>query len=44
VSFRIDQDIMAKLRAAGPGWQSQVNGLLRAALAMAAGAGKDEAA
>lgn len=32
VSLRLDQDVVAKLREAGPGWQSQVNGLLRAAL------------
>src|SRR3954452_4054916 len=32
VSVRLDQDVLAKLRAAGPGWQTQVNALLRAAL------------
>lgn len=29
VSFRLDRDVVAKLREAGPGWQSQVNPLLR---------------
>ena len=29
VSIRIDIDIVAKLRASGPGWQSRVNAVLR---------------
>ena len=32
VSLRLDQDVLAKLREAGPGWQSQVSSLLRQAL------------
>jgi hypothetical protein len=32
ISVRLDQDVLAKLREAGPGWQSQVNALLRQAL------------
>lgn len=32
VSLRLDRDVLAKLREAGPGWQSQVNDLLRVAL------------
>lgn len=32
ISVRLDADLVAKLRAAGPGWQSQINPLLRAAL------------
>jgi uncharacterized protein (DUF4415 family) len=32
ISVRLDPDVMAKLREAGPGWQSQVNALLRQAL------------
>lgn len=34
VSFRLDRDLVAKLREAGPGWQSRVNGMLRAAVGM----------
>lgn len=29
VSIRLDFDIVAKLRASGPGWQSRVNDVLR---------------
>ena len=29
VSIRLDQDLVAKLRASGPGWQSRVNEALR---------------
>jgi uncharacterized protein (DUF4415 family) len=32
VSLRLDPDVLAKLREAGPGWQSEVNTLLRRAL------------
>jgi len=32
VSVRLDPDVVAKLRAAGPGWQSRINALLRQAL------------
>jgi uncharacterized protein (DUF4415 family) len=32
VSLRLDRDVLAKLREAGPGWQSQVSDLLRVAL------------
>ena len=32
ISVRLDPDVLAVLRAAGPGWQSQINGLLRQAL------------
>lgn len=34
VSFRLDRDLLAKLREAGPGWQSRVNGLLRNAIGL----------
>jgi len=34
VSLRLDPDVLAKLREAGPGWQSQVSSLLRQALHM----------
>ena len=32
ISVRLDPDVLAKLREAGPGWQSQINTLLRGAL------------
>ncbi|WP_428485946.1 BrnA antitoxin family protein [Rhodopila sp.] len=35
ISLRLDPDVVAKLREAGPGWQSQVNALLRQALGLA---------
>lgn len=35
VSIRLDPDVLAKLREAGPGWQSQINRLLREALHLA---------
>ncbi len=34
ISFRLDADVAAKLREAGPGWHSQVNEILRADLLM----------
>jgi uncharacterized protein (DUF4415 family) len=34
ISVRLDPDVLAKLREAGPGWQSQINGLLRQALGL----------
>jgi uncharacterized protein (DUF4415 family) len=34
ISVRLDQDVLAKLRQAGPGWQAQINALLRAALGL----------
>ena len=37
VSLRLDRDVLAKLREAGPGWQSQVSDLLRLALDMREG-------
>ena len=36
ISVRLDQDVLAKLRKAGPGWQSQINELLRQALQLEA--------
>jgi uncharacterized protein (DUF4415 family) len=32
ISVRLDADVLAKLREAGPGWQTQINTLLREAL------------
>ena len=34
ISVRLDQDVLAKLRASGPGWQSKVNALLRTGLGL----------
>ncbi|WP_428538493.1 BrnA antitoxin family protein [Rhodopila sp.] len=34
-SVRLDPDVLAKLREAGPGWQSQINTLLRRSLGLA---------
>ena len=36
ISVRLDPDVLAKLREAGPGWQSQINALLRQALRLEA--------
>ncbi|HKM62600.1 MAG TPA: BrnA antitoxin family protein [Acidisphaera sp.] len=33
ISVRIDRAVLAKLRKAGPGWQSQINEILKRALA-----------
>ena len=35
ISVRLDQEVLATLRRAGPGWQAQVNALLRGALGLA---------
>jgi len=32
ISVRLDPEVLAALRAAGPGWQSRINDLLRQAL------------
>lgn len=32
VSLRLDRELLAKLRASGPGWQTRVNEMLRKAL------------
>ena len=32
-TIRVDADVLAALKASGPGWQTRVNDLLRAALA-----------
>jgi uncharacterized protein (DUF4415 family) len=37
ISVRLDPDVLAKLREAGPGWQTQINVLLREALGVRAG-------
>jgi uncharacterized protein (DUF4415 family) len=33
VSIRLDQDVVQRLRASGPGWQGRVNDLLRKSVA-----------
>jgi hypothetical protein len=35
VKLRIDADVLAKFRESGPGWQTRINGILRAVLAHA---------
>jgi len=37
ISVQLDPDVLAKLREAGPGWQSRTNELLRQALQLGAG-------
>ena len=34
IAIRLDQDVLAHLRASGPGWQSRVNQMLRRGLAL----------
>jgi uncharacterized protein (DUF4415 family) len=34
ISVRLDPDVLTKLREAGPGWQSQINALLRRSLGL----------
>ena len=34
ISVRLDPEVLAKLRGAGPGWQSEINVLLRRALGL----------
>jgi uncharacterized protein (DUF4415 family) len=36
VKLRIDADVLAKFRASGPGWQTRINGILRAAASVPA--------
>jgi uncharacterized protein (DUF4415 family) len=31
VALRIDKDVLARFRATGPGWQTRINAILRAA-------------
>ncbi len=38
ISVRLDPDVLARLREAGPGWQSRINILLRQALELDRGA------
>ena len=43
ISVRLDPEVVAKLREAGPGWQSQINTLLRRALRIGEGSTKRSA-
>jgi uncharacterized protein (DUF4415 family) len=36
VKLRIDADVLAKFRESGPGWQTRINGILRAAVSASA--------
>jgi uncharacterized protein (DUF4415 family) len=36
VKLRIDADVLAKFRESGPGWQTRINGILRAAISVRA--------
>jgi uncharacterized protein (DUF4415 family) len=36
VKLRIDADVLAKFRDSGPGWQTRINGILRAAASVRA--------
>ena len=35
VTLRLDSDVVAQLRAGGPGWQSRINDILRKAVGLA---------
>lgn len=34
INIRLDPDVLALLRQAGPGWQTRINGFLRTALGL----------
>jgi uncharacterized protein (DUF4415 family) len=34
INVRLDPDVLARLREGGPGWQSRINAILRAALGL----------
>jgi uncharacterized protein (DUF4415 family) len=40
INVRLDPDVLARLREAGPGWQSRINAILREALRLDAGSGR----
>jgi len=33
ITIRLDKDVLSKLRATGPGWQTRINDILRKAVA-----------
>jgi uncharacterized protein (DUF4415 family) len=43
VKLRIDADVLAKFRRSGPGWQTRINGILRAAVSVATAPGEAKA-
>jgi uncharacterized protein (DUF4415 family) len=43
VKLRIDADVLAKFRESGPGWQTRINGILRAAVSVSASRGEAKA-
>ena len=43
INVRLDPDVLARLREAGPGWQSRINAILRKALALDVPAGRSAA-
>jgi uncharacterized protein (DUF4415 family) len=40
VKLRIDADVLAKFRESGPGWQTRINGILRAAVSVSTSRGE----
>jgi uncharacterized protein (DUF4415 family) len=44
VKLRIDADVLAKFRKSGPGWQTRINGILRAAVSVDASRAEAKAA
>ncbi len=44
VKLRIDADVLAKFRESGPGWQTRINGILRAAVSVHASRAEARAA
>ena len=43
INVRLDPDVLARLREAGPGWQSRINAILREALGLDARSGRPAA-
>jgi uncharacterized protein (DUF4415 family) len=43
VKLRIDADVLAKFRESGPGWQTRINGILRAAVSVSTSRGEAKA-
>ena len=43
VKLRIDADVLARFRESGPGWQTRINGILRAAVSVSTSRGEAKA-
>jgi uncharacterized protein (DUF4415 family) len=43
VKLRIDADVLAKFRESGPGWQTRINGILKAAVSVPTSRGEAKA-